>query len=127
MELGLGELARHAFGLVHGDDDGLRLASQPFGDRGVLRREPAPVIDDEDDGVGFLDRDLDLPGDERRHCIAVAGDEAARVDDDELTIGRGADAVAAIAREAGIIRNERVARGRQAIEQRRFADVRSAD
>jgi hypothetical protein len=103
VKLGFGDLTGHAFRLVDGDHDGLRLAPQPLGHGRILRREPALVIDDEHDGVGFLDRDRDLLGDERGDCVAVTRDEAARVDDDELALGRAADAVAAIAREAGVV------------------------
>ena len=53
--------------------------------------------------------------------------EAARVDDDEPAVGSAADAVAPIARQTGVVRDQRVARGRQAVEQRRFADVGPAD
>ena len=112
VKLRLGDLAGHAFGLVHRDDDGLRLAPQPLGYRGILRREPAPVIDDEHDRVGFLDRELDLLGDERRDRRRYRSSSRPPVSMTmNLRVGRAADAVAAVAREPGKIRDERVARG----------------
>jgi hypothetical protein len=64
VELRFGELALHAFGLVDCDDDGLGLAAQSLRDARVVRRETVLVIDDQHDGVGFFDRELDLLCDE---------------------------------------------------------------
>ena len=66
MKLRFGDLAGHTFGLVDGDDDGLRLRGATARDARVLGSEPVLVVDDEHDGVGLLDRELDLLGDERR-------------------------------------------------------------
>ena len=57
----------------------------------------------------------------------VAGREAARVDHDEAPLGVRADAVAPIASETREVRDERVARAGQPVEERGFADVGTAD
>ena len=53
--------------------------------------------------------------------------EAAGVDDEELAVAGARAAVMAIARQAREIGDERVARLRQPVEQRRLADVGAAD
>ena len=57
----------------------------------------------------------------------VLGLEAAGVDDDELVATDDGVPVVPIARQAGEVGDDGVARLRQAIEERRLADVRSAD
>ena len=91
MKLGLASSPGTPSALLTAMTTGLDSRRMPFGDRGVLGRQAAPVVDDEHDGVGFLDRDLDLLGHERRNRIGFARGEAARVDDDELAVRRAAD------------------------------------
>ena len=57
----------------------------------------------------------------------VLGLEAAGVDDDELVAADLGVAVVAVARQAGEVGDDRVARPGQAVEERRLADVRPAD
>jgi len=53
--------------------------------------------------------------------------EAAGVDDEIRAVAPEPAAVMAIARQTGIVRDERGARLRQPVEQRRFSDVGTAD
>src|SRR5690606_22894039 len=115
----------HALRLVHGHRDPLAGAAQALGDPLVLGRDAVAMIDDEDHDVGLLERRVDLLLDERLE--AAAGAEAARVDHEVGTVTEACVAVAAIAGDAGVVRDERIAGARQAIEQRRLTDVRPAD
>jgi hypothetical protein len=93
----------------------------------VLRRAAFAGIDDQQHAVGFLD------GLERllRHQAFDAADDrfdqAAGVDDDARAPFVADVTVLAVAREAGHVGDERVARPRQGIEQGRFADVGATD
>jgi hypothetical protein len=76
---------------------------------------------------GLRDRRLRL----LRHFVqdAARGNrlEPAGVDDQIFALAGARAAVVAIARQSGKIGDERIARLRQAVEERRFADIRSAD
>src|SRR5690606_30915298 len=98
VKLGLGDLAEHALGFVDGHDDGLVARAQALRDAAVLLGKARLVIDDEDDGVGFLDRDLDLLGNERRHAFGEIVRQAACIDDDEPAALMLAESVATVAR-----------------------------
>ena len=102
-------------------------AAQVVRDVVVLRREAGAHVDDEDHHVGLGDGLARLLG----HLLDDAGRrlglEAAGVDDDELVVADAAVAVVAVAREAGEVGDDRVARLRQPVEQRRLADVGAAD
>ncbi len=117
----------HALGLVGGEHDALARAAQVARDVVVVRRRAGPHIDDEDDRVGFSDRLLGLA----RHLVddagRVLGNEAAGVDDDELVPADLGISVMAVARQAGEVGDDRVARPGPAVEQGRLADVRPAD
>jgi hypothetical protein len=93
----------------------------------VVRRRAGADVDDEDDGVGLGDRLLGLA----RHLLddagRVLGLEAAGVDDDELVAADDRVAVVAIAGQPGEVGDDRVARLRHAVEERRLADVGAAD
>ena len=127
-----GEFAEHdvlvdAVDFVDDEDQGLSRAAQAIDDVAIGRQQAVARIDDEQDRIGLGDRDVDLGG---RLCGKALGvvHQPAGVDDDErLARVLATDAVVPIARDAGQIGDERVARARQHVEQRRFADVRPTD
>ena len=118
---------RQAFALVAHEDDRASGAAQEVGDALVLRHEALARIDEERDDVALGDRVLGLP----RHLLEdpVLGDrlEAAGVDDEELAVAEARAADVAVARQAGQVVHQRVARAREPVEQRRLADVGPAD
>ena len=115
MELRCRDLAEDTFGLVDGDHDRFCRAPQHFGDLAILGREPGLVIHDEHDGVCLIDGKPDLLRNERDDS-GLASNETARIDHEKRPIFELADAVPAIAREAWVVGDERVARARQPIE-----------
>ena len=85
------------------------------------------AIDDEQDQVGFFGRRARLPRGGAGQAFFAAGD-AAGVDEDERALGiEAAHAVVAVARDAGLVVDQGVARARQRIEQRRLTDVGATD
>ena len=117
----------HAFGLVGSDQNLLPRAAQVTRDVVVVGRDAGAQIDDEDDRVGLGDGLLGLARHLAHDAGRVLGLEAAGIDDDELVPADLRVAVVAIARQAGEVGDDRVARLGQAIEERRLADVRPAD
>ena len=95
-------------------------------DVAVLRQQSVARVDDEHDDVGLLDREIGLTRGQCTDAFFVAG-QSAGIDDDEFAIAQSAYAVVAIARESRHIGDERVARAREHIEQRRLADIRTTD
>src|SRR5690606_21780162 len=114
-----------ALRLVHGTGDALARAPQALCDPLVLGGDAVAVIDDETHLVRLLERRVDLLLDQRLELAARA--ETARVDDEVRPPAEPRIAVAAIPREARIVRDQRVPRSGQAVEERRLADVRPAD
>ena len=115
VKLRFGDLAEHAFGFVDGDHNRFRRAPQRFGDLAILGREPGFVVDDEHDGVRLFDSKLDLLRDECGDS-GLGSNETTGIDHQERAILELADTVPAIAREARVVGDERVARLRQPIE-----------
>ena len=92
----------------------------------VARGEARPPVHPQQDQVGLLDGLQGLARDQGVEPV-LALREPAGVDHDP---GPGADAraaVLAVAREAGLVRDEGLARSGQVVEQRRLAHVRPAD
>ncbi|MCY1523224.1 hypothetical protein D9M68_581120 [compost metagenome] len=117
----------HAFGLVGRQHAGLAQPAQLVGDVVVLRREAFAGIDHEDHDVGLGHGLPRLLGHFLVDAAAGIGLEAAGVDHDELVLAQAAVAVVAVAREAGEVGDDGVARLGQAVEERRLADVGTAD
>ena len=126
MELGHRGVGLHAFGLVHRQPD-VGMTSQPLGDVAVGGGEAGARIDHENDAVCLGNRLLGLPRHLHRQPFVRARLEAASVDGDEAALARVSLAVMAIARYAGQIVHDRLAAARQAVKERRLADVRAPD
>jgi hypothetical protein len=125
------EVRRHhvriqPFGLVDRHGDGLAGAAQLVGDVAILGGEAGTGVGQEDDAIALGDGFLGLFAHLRFDATGLV-DQAAGVDEHA---GNGADAriaVLAVAGDAGNVGDDRVARARQRIEQRRLADIRPAD
>ena len=92
-----------------------------------MRGAPGATIDQEQQHVGLGDGLFGLA----RHLVHDAvlghGVEAGSIDDQVVAVTDAADAVVAVAGEAGLVGDERVTRARQAVEQGRLADIGPAD
>jgi hypothetical protein len=126
VELGELHALGHALGLVRAQHRRLAQLAQVPGDVVVLRRQAAARVYHEDDDVGFRNGLPRLLG--HLHVDAALGRrlEAAGVDHDEFVLAVLRVAVVAVAREAGEIGDDGVARLGQPVEQRRLADVGAA-
>jgi hypothetical protein len=113
-------------GLVHSDDRRLPAPPHLVEDPAVAGQQALARIAHEDDRIGLVDRGLGLAARELRELVAVAV-EPPGVDHHEGTRPIAADAVVAVARDAGAIGDDRVTTPGQLVEQRRLADVRPAD
>ena len=93
----------------------------------VDRGQADAGVDHEEDGVGLGDGGLGLdahaPGEARRLALL----EARRVDDREAEIAELGVALAAVARDAGLVVDQRQLLADEPVEQRRLADVWPAD
>ncbi len=127
MKLGLRHVVVEAFGLVGDDQHRLAAAAQQVSDVQVLRRATLAGIDDEENAVGFLDRLQRLLGHQPLDAADDGLDEAAGVDHDARAALVAGIAVFAVAGQARDVGDERVARARQRVEERRLADVRTPD
>jgi hypothetical protein len=112
---------------VRRDDDGPPRPAQEVGDVAILLGKPCSRVDEKDDDVGLGDRLARL----LRHLVqdAVLRDrlEPAGVHHQERPVADAAARVVAVAREPGVVGNERRAGPGQPIEERRLADVGTAD
>ena len=120
-------LAGPAFALVGDDDRGLARPAHQIGEGAVGRRRAGAGIDQEEDRIGLRDRRLGL----RPHAAGEAFGrrllEARGVDDGEGEIAEPRRALAAVARDAGLVVDQRQPPADQPVEQRRLADIRPAD
>ena len=98
-----------------------------LGEIAVDRRRTGARIDHEEDGVGLRHRGLGL----RPHAAGEAFGrgflEARGIDHSEIEIAEPAFALAAVARHARPVVDQRDAPADQPVEQRRFADIGAAD
>jgi hypothetical protein len=114
--------------LVDREEHGLAGRAQLLREVVIDRREARPSIDDEQQRVGLADRLERLAVDAGADHLALRlGIEAAGVDDAKVGAEVLGFAVAAIAREARRVVNERGAPADEAVEQGRLADVGPAD
>ena len=88
---------------------------------------PVRVSSDEEDEVGLGDRAARLLGDLLRQRRRVGDVDAAGVDEQEALAGPLADDLLAVARDAGRLVDDGLARAGQPVDERRLADVREAD
>ena len=127
VELERGIVPARVVDLVREQEDRLVRAAQDLRDLLVARRDPDLRVDDEEHEVGLLDRRARLVGDRARDRRRVGDVDAAGVDQPELRPGPLADELLAVARDAGRLVDDGGARARQAVDERRLADVRKAD
>ena len=113
--------------LVRDQEDRLARAAQDRGQLLVARSDPGPRVEDEEDEVGLGDRAARLLGDLLRQRRRVGDVHAAGVDEQEALAGPLADDLLAVARDAGRLVDDRLARAGQPVDERRLADVREAD
>ena len=117
MEVGSGGGRVQALGLVGDDGDLLAELAQRLRDEVIRWREPFAHIDEEQHAIGFLDGAQRL----LRHQdfdAARVDDEAAGVDDQVRNLADFAVAVVAVARQPRQVRDQRVPRAGEEIEQR---------
>ena len=93
----------------------------------VAGRNTCLRVDDEEHQVGLVDRLPRLLGDLARDRRGVGDIDATGVDQPEALAVPLADHLLAIARDAGRLEHDCLARRRQPVDERRLADVREAD
>ena len=89
--------------------------------------KPRPRVDDKQDRVAIRERGFSLRAHPPGERLGIAFRQTRRVDDREREIGNPGVALAAIARDAGLIVDQRELASDEPVEQRRLADVRPAD
>ena len=108
-------------------NDRLGHVPQPPADLLVQRHQPGPDVHDEQDDVRLFDADGDLPFDLGRQVVGILDADAAGVDQLEIpALGLDERGNAVPGDPGGRVDDADPPPG-QAVEQRRFADVRPAD
>ena len=120
-------IALAAFGLVGHQYDRNRLFAQPARDFLVERGEPDPRIEHEHGRIGTFEADLGLLAHATRQAFRILVFPPGGIDDLEFEPRNDGIAEAPVARDAGLVIDQREALADQTIEQRRLADVRPAD
>ena len=126
VELRGGDGLVQPVGLVGGEDDRLAAASQPVRDALVRPGQAGSGIEHQDQHIRFLDRERGLVGDELRDRVSVTG-QATGIDHHDIASLNARVAVATVASQPRQVRDERVPRAGEGVEQGRLADVRAAD
>ena len=101
--------------------------TQDRGELLVAGGDPGPCVEDEQDEVGLGDRAASLVGDLLRQRRRVGDVDAAGVDEQEAVPSPLADDLLAVARDAGRLVDDGLARAGQPVDERRLAHVREAD
>ena len=122
VKLGLGDLRTQSFGLVDGNGDWLVGGAKLLRDSLVRRSQSMFVVDHEDDGISFFECDLRLLCGQRADLVGIAT-QATRIHDEKYMAVALSKAIAPVARQPREVRDERVPRAGQLIEEGRFADV----
>ena len=125
MKLSAGLISFHTIGLVDHKYYRLTVNSQ-FNSNGlVCRSQPFAPIHEIEDDIRFLQCDPRL----RDHTVVyrfTATPKATGINDQIIYLADTADAVFAITRQPGEIRNQSITRACKPIKQRGFTDVRTA-
>lgn len=116
-----------AFAFVGQQDHRAAPAAQPVGEMIVHRRDAGAAVDDEQHGSGFLHRRLGLQPHAAGDGLAIGIFQAGRIDGGEFEIAEMCGTLAAVAGDTGRVVDNGQPSSDQAIEQRRFADIRPAD
>ena len=126
VEIGHGDIAIEALGLVDREHDRLAAAAREIRRELILRRDAGAAVHDHDQSVGLGDGPLGL-FDHQALDLAGVLDQSAGIDHDARNVGAARISVLPVAREAGEVRDQCVAGARHRIEQGRFAHVGPAD
>ncbi len=118
---------RGAVDLVHEQRDGRPRAAEFARDLFVLREEPRLRIDEKEHRVGLIDRDARLLLHGSFQFSGGVGVEPGGIDQQHRAVPHLHHTVYPVAGDTRSILDDRPARARVAVEQRRLADVRSAD
>ena len=113
--------------LVDGKHNGLAAALQDASDLQVIGRRSGFSIDQKHDGVRLLGRHDGLVADGLLESVLVAHLDTARIDQREVNAIPIRLMVGAVARYAAHFVHDRVLRTRDAVDERGFAHIRSAD
>ena len=127
MELERLGIAAWIVELVGDQDHRLARAAQEVGELLVPGSDAGARVDHEQHEVGLGDGSAGLLGDLALHRGRVAGIDATGVDDREGGAAPLDDQLLAVARDARLLVHDGLAGRRQAVDQRRLADVREAD
>ncbi len=112
--------------LLTASSTGLPLRRRCIEDVAVRRQQAFARIDHEHDAIGLGHGELRLARGQCTDAFFIAG-QSAGIDDHELAHAQSAHAILAVARQPGQVVHERVARAREHVEERGFADVGAAD
>src|ERR1700752_5088785 len=114
--------------LVGDDDDAALGPPEQLGDVAIDRCQPLADVEEQHDLIGLVDRDARLCLDRcARRVVRGFEVEPRGVDHAELTAAPLGDAVEAVARQAGLRVDDRLALTDQTVEEGRLAAVRAAD
>ncbi len=116
-----------ALGLVGDQHHRLVGAAREVGKGAVVRRQPHPCVDHEQQRIGQIDRGLGLLLHPCRQRALGALVEAGGIDHGEFEVAQPSLAFTTVAGHAGFIVDQRQLLPDQAIEQRRFPDIGPAD
>jgi hypothetical protein len=120
-------LAGTAFRFVGEHQHWLAMAPELAGEFAIDRRHAGPRVDDEETDVGVGNRCFRLRAHAVLETAARCGIEACGVEKPESQIGEPALTFAAVARDARLVVDQRQLAAHQAVEERRFADIRPAE
>ena len=126
MKFGGGDGLVQPVGLVGGEDDRLAAASQPVHDALVRPGQARSGIEHQHHRVGLLDRERGLVRDEPRDRIPFAG-QTTGINHHDVAFPNTCVAVATVASQPRQVRDERVPRAGEGVEQGRLTDVRATD
>ncbi len=120
-------LARAAFGLVGDQHHRHVLLAQPAGDHFVERGHAGARVEHEQGDLGAFDRNLGLRAHPARQAVGVLVFPAGGVDHREVEPEQVRLAETAVARDAGLVVDQRQFLADQPVEQGRFAHIGAPD
>ena len=126
MEFARRDRGIESLGLVDDDQCTSRVTARELGNVFVRGSQALAGVDHDEGDIGFREG---ADGLSRRMFVdaGLAASDATRVDDQEGNGTDLAEPVLPVPRQTRVVRDERVTRSRQPVEQRRLADVRAAD
>jgi hypothetical protein len=121
------DLAMLALGLVGHQNHRLVGAAREVGKGAIVRRQPCAGVDHEHQGIGERDRGLGLLLHPRRERALGALVETGGIDHRKFEVAETRLAFPAVARDPGLVIDQRKLLPDQAVEQRRLSDIGPAD